>query len=116
VRTGHDPVLSHQRGAGEGRAPSGDGAVDSPRRRTRNARQSIDWASLRGNLSRDPAVRYAESGRAFVRWVDNHVIEAPEGGELIDAVPPHWRKSVAELARSCAGAWLALAEELEDRG
>jgi hypothetical protein len=116
VRAGHDPVLSHQRDAGEGRVPSGDGAVDSPRRRTRNARQNIDWVSLRGNLSRDPAVRYAESGRAFVRWVDSHVIEAPEGGELIDAVPPHWRKSVAELARSCADAWLALAQELEERG
>lgn len=115
LRTGRDPVLTPQRGTTEERGPSVDGAVDSQRGRTGNARQSIDWPSMRGNLSRDPAVKYAENGRAFVRWIDGHVIEPAEWGELIDAVPPHWRKSIAELARSCAGAWLAFAQELEDR-
>jgi ParB-like chromosome segregation protein Spo0J len=115
LRSGRDPVLTPQRGAAEEHGPSVDGAVDSQRHRTGNARQSLDWPSVRGNLSRDPAVKYAENGRAFVRWVDGHVIEPVEWGEFIDAVPPHWRKSVAELARSCAGAWLAFAQELEDK-
>jgi ParB-like chromosome segregation protein Spo0J len=115
LRAGRDPVLTPQHGAAEEGEPSIDGAVDTQRRRTRNTRQRIDWPSLRGNLSRDPAVKYAENGRAFVRWADGHVVEPVEWGELIDAVPPHWRKSVAELARSCAGAWLAFAQELEDR-
>jgi hypothetical protein len=60
-------------------------------------------------------VKYAENGRAFVRWIDGHVIEPVEWDELIDAVPPHWLSSVAELARSCAGAWLQLAQELDQR-
>jgi len=91
----------------------GSAETESQRRRTGNARQSIVWPSVRGNLIRDPAMNNAENGRAFVRWVDGHVIEPAEWSELIDAVPPHWRKSVAELARSCAGAWVA--QELEDR-
>lgn len=115
LRAGRDPVLTPQRGIVEERKPPVNGAVDPQRRRTGTARQHIAWSSMRGNLSRDPAVKYAENGRAFFRWVDGHVIEPAEWGDLINAVPPHWRKSVAELARSCAGAWLAFAQELEDR-
>jgi hypothetical protein len=114
LRAGRDPVLTGQRGPIEEHEPSAD--AESQRRRMRNpCPSSFDWPSLRGNLTRDPAVRYAESGRAFVRWVDGHVIEPAERDELVDAVPPHWRESVAELARSCAGAWLAIAQALEDR-
>jgi ParB-like chromosome segregation protein Spo0J len=126
LQAGRDPVLTSQRGSTDSRrvsakttaaerGPSANGAAEPRRRRTGSARQGTDWPSVRGYLSRDPAVRYAENGRAFVRWVDGHVIEAAEWRELIDAVPPHWRKSVAELARSCAGAWLAFAQELEER-
>jgi ParB-like chromosome segregation protein Spo0J len=115
LRAGRDPVLAPGRGTAEEREPSVNGAVESQRRRPGNARQSTNWPSVRGNLSRDPAVKYAENGRAFVRWVDGHVIEPAEWGEFVDAVPPYWRKSVAELARSCAGAWLAFAQELEGK-
>lgn len=114
LRAGQDPVLSVHRGTVEARTPI-DARVEAQRRRMRNACPSIDWPSLRGNLTRDPAVRYAENGRAFVRWVDDHVIEQAERVELIDAVPPHWRESVAKLARSCAEAWLAIAQSLEER-
>ncbi|WP_437091048.1 ParB/RepB/Spo0J family partition protein [Streptomyces sp. enrichment culture] len=115
LRAGRDPVLSSQRGTAREPDPSADGPSESQRRRTGGARQSTDWRSVLGSLSRDPAVRYAQNGRAFVRWVDGHVIEPVEWCELIDAVPPHWRNSVAELARSCAGAWLEFAQELEQR-
>lgn len=114
LRAGRDPVLPQQRNTNQRPAPA-DASVTVLRRRGGNARQGVHWPSVRGNLVRDPAVKYAENGRAFVRWVDSHVIEPSEWGELIDAVPPHWRKSVAELARSCAGAWLAFAQELEER-
>lgn len=115
LRAGRDPVLTSQPGTAKERGPSVEGAVKAQRHRVGNARQSIDWRSVRGNLSKDPAVKYAENGRAFVRWVDSHAIEPVEWCELIDAVPPHWRNSVAELARSCAVAWLEFAQELEQR-
>lgn len=115
LRAGRDPVLTPQRSTAKERGPSVDGAVESQRYRIGSALQSIDWRSVRSNLSRDPAVKYAENGRALVRWIDGHVVEPVEWCGLIDAVPPHWRNSVAELARSCAGAWLELAQELEQK-
>ncbi|GIF47573.1 hypothetical protein Afe04nite_21120 [Asanoa ferruginea] len=111
---GHDPVLPVQRGPADGSDPSSEPAP-ALRNRTVGARQNVQWPSVRGNLIRDPAVKYAESGRAFVRWVDAHVVDPSEWSGIIGAVPPHWRKSVAELARSCAGAWLAMAQELEEK-
>ncbi|WP_225801886.1 ParB/RepB/Spo0J family partition protein [Streptomyces sp. NK15101] len=110
LRAGRSPFLGARRGADQEPDPS-----ESQRHGAGRAPESADWRSVLGSLSRDPAVRYAENGRAFVRWVDGHVIEPVEWGELIDAVPPHWRDSVAELARSCAGAWLEFAQELEQR-
>lgn len=114
LRAGRDPVPARQRGITETRESSVDGGAGPRRRGTNDVRHSVNWSSVRGDLIRDPAVRYAENGRAFVRWVDGHMIEPAELSQLINAVPPHWRKSVAELARSCARAWLAFARQLED--
>ncbi|AZM59166.1 MULTISPECIES: ParB/RepB/Spo0J family partition protein [unclassified Streptomyces] len=115
VRAGRDPVPDSQRRPARESVPSAVGpAVPAPHG-AGGGRRGPDWRSVVGSLSRDPAVRYAQNGRAFVRWVDGHVIEPVEWGELIDAVPPHWQNSVAELARSCAGAWLEFAQELEQR-
>lgn len=115
LRAGQDPVLPAQRTPVEDRNPCRYVQPEPPRRRRGSAYSVIDWRSLRGNLARDPAVRYAENGRAFVRWIDDHVIEPGERPDLVDAVPAHWRESVADLARSCAEAWLALARQLEER-
>lgn len=116
LRAGRDPVLASQTRTAQAQGPSVDGGVEPRRHRTGNDPQRGDWRVVRGNLSSDPAVKYAENGRAFVRWIDGHVVEPVEWGGLVDAVPPHWRYSVAELARSCAGAWLDFAQELEQRG
>ncbi|GGX22339.1 hypothetical protein GCM10010297_49380 [Streptomyces malachitofuscus] len=115
LRAGRDPVPESQRRPAREPVPSAGGPAESPAQGAGGTRQGPDWRSVVGSLSRDPAVRYAQNGRAFVRWVDGHVIEPVEWCELIDAVPPHWQHSVAELARSCAGAWLEFARELEQR-
>ncbi|TQL19175.1 ParB-like chromosome segregation protein Spo0J [Streptomyces sp. SLBN-134] len=115
LRAGRDPLPVSQRGTEPRPGPSAGGPAEPPRHRAGGSRQAPDWRSVVGSLSRDPAVRYAQNGRAFVRWVDGHVIEPVEWCELIDAVPPHWHNSMAELARSCAGAWLEFAQELEQR-
>ncbi|MEU5524442.1 ParB N-terminal domain-containing protein [Streptomyces sp. NPDC047860] len=118
LRAGRDPVPdSQRRRPARESVPSADGPAE-PAPAPHGAggtRRGPDWRSVVGSLSRDPAVRYAQNGRAFVRWVDGHVIEPVEWGALIDAVPPHWQHSIAELARSCAGAWLEFAQELEQR-
>lgn len=115
MRRGQNPVPRSQRGDSLGPAPAAGPPAPSRQSGGNRSRQKVDWRSVLGDLSKDPTVRYAENGRAFVRWIDGHVIEPVEWFELIDAVPPHWRDSVAELARSCAGAWLEFAQELEQR-
>ncbi|MFI6693856.1 ParB/RepB/Spo0J family partition protein [Streptomyces sp. NPDC050433] len=117
LRAGQEPVLTPRRGIVKAYVPAADDAA-VPRRAGAVAGMPAaprrgEWHAVRTNLSSDPAVKYAENGRAFVRWFDGHVVEPVEWCELVDAVPPHWRDSVAELARSCAGAWLELAQELE---
>src|SRR5690606_24313640 len=115
VRAGRDPVPDSQRRPARESVPSAVGpAVPAPHG-AGGGRRGPNWRSVEGSVSRDPAVRYAQNGRAFVRWVDGHVIEPVEWGELIEAVPPQWQNSVAGLARSCAGAWLEFAQELEQR-
>lgn len=111
--SGLDPVSLPQPGTANER-DDGDGVPRSPRRTTDNAHRKVDWHSVRGNLIKDPAVKYAENGRAFVRWADGHLVGKVEWEELIEAVPPHWRTSIAELARSCATAWQEFAKALED--
>ncbi|WP_407561864.1 ParB/RepB/Spo0J family partition protein [Streptomyces sp. 184] len=86
-----------------------------PRTRTTTGTRAEGWRAVRDGLARDPSIRYAESGRAFLAWADDHVLEPGDLDELADAVPPHWRAAVAEVARSCAAAWLEFARELEQR-
>lgn len=113
LRDGRSPVLRPPRDTDRKEAPVDGGAV--AQRRGPHAAPAIDWPSLRGNLSMDPTVKYVENGRDFVRWADRHVVDPATWGNHIDAVPAHWRKPVAELARSCAEAWLAFAHELEGK-
>jgi ParB-like chromosome segregation protein Spo0J len=116
LRAGRDPVLTSQRDTDTESGPSADGAAEPQPRGMGGVPLRVDWQSLQAKLSRDPAVKYADSGRAFVRWMEGHVVEPAEWAGLIDAVPPHWRNSVAEVARSCARAWLELARDLEQKG
>ncbi|GAA2664420.1 ParB N-terminal domain-containing protein [Streptomyces aculeolatus] len=99
-------------------APTGAAAPGPPRPRTPSGKPPARWPAVRDGLARDPSVRYAPGGRAFLAWADGHVLEPgdlDDLADLIDAVPPHWRAAVAEAARSCAAAWLEFARELEQR-
>jgi hypothetical protein len=71
-----------------------------------------DKPSLLNNLSRDPSLRFTESGRNIVR-----ALFARSGGppprELTEALPPHCRYTVAALARICAEEWRGFAVQME---
>jgi hypothetical protein len=72
----------------------------------------LHWPSIRQKMTRDPALKYAESGRALVKWLDAHVVDAEDWKSVVDAVPPHWSNDIADLARSCAERWLDIAHAL----
>ncbi|MFJ7152517.1 transcriptional regulator [Streptomyces sp. NPDC100445] len=89
-----------------GRA-SGAGAP-APGRPARTARaQRIE------TLAKDPSLRFTESGRALLRWLNEHAPDLEAGRQLMAAVPPHCAAAVADLADSYAREWLRFASVLD---
>lgn len=68
----------------------------------------MDW------MRRDPSLRFTESGRAVLRW-----LEVPFGGAdpetVVDKIPSHCAPGLAEVARQRSRDWIQLAELLDRR-
>jgi ParB-like chromosome segregation protein Spo0J len=116
MKDGRDPLPLKQRAAGRNAAAPAD-PPPPPRppllRRTRRRIEVIDWASTREKLRADPALKYAESGRQFLRWFDAHVVGLDDWKLVVDAVPPHWANDIVVLARYCSDRWLDIARQVE---
>jgi ParB-like chromosome segregation protein Spo0J len=72
-----------------------------------------DRAALLQDLRKDPSLRFTESGRALIRWLDARACGPGPWQKLIEAVPPHCAYLVAQLAHRCAAEWLEVAKHLE---
>jgi hypothetical protein len=112
LRAGLDPVSDPRRGgtlpaARLVAAPNGSGPAGG----SGQARPRLPGAVL-ADLMRDPSLRYTESGRVVVRWLDAHRVSLEDWAELREAVPPHCASAVAELAASCAQVWAQIAIQL----
>jgi ParB-like chromosome segregation protein Spo0J len=70
------------------------------------------WPEIGVKLARDPAIRYTEGGRAFLRWMAIHSTQADEWQEFIDAIPQHWLEDVRRIATSMSEEWQQFAERL----
>ncbi|WP_232668173.1 ParB/RepB/Spo0J family partition protein [Pseudonocardia sp. TRM90224] len=79
------------------------------------AAASFDVVSLLRTLQRDPSLRFNETGRGLVKWLLGHAVVPADNSRIVDAVPPHCTKAVADLALACAAAWQQLAESLRER-
>jgi ParB-like chromosome segregation protein Spo0J len=76
------------------------------------AGQRADTAYVLDRMRRDPALRFTESGRAVLRW-----LEVPFGGAdletVVDKIPSHCAPGLAEVARQRSRDWKQLAELLD---
>ena len=82
-------------------------------RRTRTANiQRLAWTAFSAKLAGDPALRYTEGGRAFLRWMDGHCMKADEWREFIGSVPRHWRAEMSRMAAAMSEEWREFAEHL----
>ncbi|UJW29751.1 streptomycin biosynthesis protein [Saccharothrix sp. AJ9571] len=106
LRAGNDPVPAQRRGSRPAPPRPGQSWVVSAAEMRRALEQ----------MKRDPALRFSESGRMLLRWLDRHATGIAEWGQLVQAVPSHCRALVAEFARVYAAAWADLAGSLEDSG
>lgn len=73
-----------------------------------------DRVSLLARLKFDPSLRFTEWGRSLIRLLDIHSLGEQERKQLVDAVPPHCRAVVRELARACADLWHELALRFDE--
>ncbi|WP_093588444.1 ParB/RepB/Spo0J family partition protein [Lentzea waywayandensis] len=101
LNAGQDPVPTRLRGAKSAKR------VRKPR-----GSQSDPADTLRG-LRNDPSLRLSESGRALLRWLDTHTVDAAGCEQLLSRIPTHCSSVIASLARANATTWAHIADSLE---
>jgi ParB-like chromosome segregation protein Spo0J len=87
----------------------------SPRRGRANRTSQTDRATILRELRRDPSLRFSETGRALLRWLDTQTIGMVEWERVVENVPDHCADTIVDLARGNANAWQKFAERLERR-
>ncbi|WP_225726906.1 MULTISPECIES: ParB N-terminal domain-containing protein [unclassified Nocardia] len=102
MRRGVDPVPSQQRT----RAAAVATAV----------RPAIDRRAIVRRLRSDPSMRFSESGRTLLRWLEAPAADDADWDAIARNVPGHCTRAVVELARQCAADWQRFAEVLNSRG
>jgi hypothetical protein len=75
----------------------------------------LAWAVAAPKLTSDPALRYTEGGRAFLRWMATHSMQADEWREFADAVPARWLDDVYRIALGMSEEWRQFAEWVKGR-
>lgn len=115
LRRGDSPMTTTQL---QGRQAHAGTVVSHPvtrvqPRRSRRDSDPLDAQSILQGLRRDPSLRYTDSGRALLRWLDRYLVSGDATTGLMAAVPPHCLPILARLARHCAAEWDELAERLD---
>lgn len=114
MRQGQDPVPDRQ-AAGRRRGDEKCPPRLVPLRRRQPNGDLVTWWAIRPKLTEDPTLRYTESGRAFLRWLDTRAPQDGEWKKVIDAIPKHWADTIASVAYSCGDEWHEFAQELDQR-
>jgi ParB-like chromosome segregation protein Spo0J len=125
IRNGSDPVRTERTKPADGSTAQPAAEAFAPRAaqpiplRARVAErpgvQQLAWTTVSAKLVNDPALRYTEGGRAFLRWMGTHSAGADEWREFIDAVPTHWVRDVVRVAETVSAEWQEFAERLRTR-
>lgn len=115
LQRGEDPVPTRQRSAGQQDRPACERKllerIKDEQDQTLCCREEILF-----NLSRDPAVRMTEHGRAMLRWLHSQSQQTnKDWGALANRVPDHCMYMVADFAYSLAESWIEVASEFRRR-
>lgn len=107
VRRGESPFPPRQR--------RGDTAIPRPAAPVGRVAPGENRTTILQNLRRDPSLRFNESGRDILRWLDARAVGATGWQQLADAIPPHCAYVIADFAHEIAQEWLDVAETLRRR-
>ncbi|MEV0764787.1 ParB/RepB/Spo0J family partition protein [Nocardia sp. NPDC050435] len=78
--------------------------------------KSHDLTSTLQSLRKDPSLRFTDSGRRLLRWLDVHALRPDENEWVVSSIPPHCAVLIADIARQYAVMWQGFAEVVEQRG
>ena len=109
LRRGEDPVPAKRQAAGyrqvaQEALPEADDRVNL-----------ADLLAILRNLKDDPSLKFSDTGRRLLRWLDVHAPSPADKAWALPAVPSHCANRIAELARGYAHIWHGFAEALERR-
>lgn len=111
IREGRDPVPSKLRRRkhvnGEPVKKKLEGVV--------SAVPQSEYVTALENLKRDPSIRYNNTGRVLLQWLQAGPTDAEIRSELVEQLPAHCLEEIATLARAHATAWQQFMLQLEDR-
>jgi hypothetical protein len=93
-------------------APAAEGAA--PCRKTR-ADPPPDWAQVAAKMASDPAIRYTEGGKKFLRWMSMHAADPHQWREFINTIPSHWFSVIAPMVDDISQEWAHFALQLKGR-
>jgi ParB-like chromosome segregation protein Spo0J len=77
--------------------------------------QRLAWPMISAKLVSDPSLKYTEGGRAFLRWMAGHCLQADDWREFVDAIPQHWRPAIGQIAANMSEEWRQFAERVGTR-
>jgi ParB-like chromosome segregation protein Spo0J len=75
----------------------------------------LAWSAVVSKLAGDPALRYTDGGRAFLRWMSQHAMHQDDWREFVDAVPERWLEDVRQTAVTMSEEWGQFANQLSCR-
>jgi ParB-like chromosome segregation protein Spo0J len=111
-----DPVAPWRASRVQSIATAGQPAkVIAPGRHEDKHSRQQTWSAISPKVANDPALRYTEGGRAFLRWMAQHALHAEDWRELVGAVPVHWATDVTAIAESVSAEWHMFAAQLRNR-
>ncbi|MDW5328900.1 ParB/RepB/Spo0J family partition protein [Plantactinospora sp. KLBMP9567] len=92
-----------------------DGGTARSRQRRVRAGHSDVLPVLEG-LRRDPSLRYTDSGRRLLQWLNSSALVAVRWRDVLKSVPPHCAVLIGKIARQYGNELIDFATELEHRG
>lgn len=87
-------------------------ARPTPLHRRNHAGPPPTWAGMAAKVANDPAVRYTEGGKEFLRWMAMHATDPHGWRKFVNTIPAHWHSAIAQIAYGISKEWGQFAEQL----
>ncbi|WP_167472909.1 ParB N-terminal domain-containing protein [Nocardia arthritidis] len=113
LRVGEQPISSRRsdNGAASMHGPMGRSVRNVPT----SAPRKIDADETLQRLRRDPSLRFTETGRKLLRWLEIPFERGVDWSAIVRSLPDHCTHGIAELARQRSEEWRQLAYLLDQR-